>query len=194
MSLESLTLEGATVRLVPLTPGHLDALCAIGLDPELWQTTTIRVTTRAEMEAYLQAALAGQRAGTGLPFAIEERASGTILGTTRFHSLVPEHRRVEIGFTWIGRRWQRTRVNTEAKYLLLRHAFESMGCIRVEFKTEARNTVSRQALRRLGAKEEGTLRNFRLSAHRGVCDLVVYSLIDAEWPDVRTALEARLRA
>jgi RimJ/RimL family protein N-acetyltransferase len=110
--LTTITLEGRRIRLVPLTLAHATPLSAIGLDPALWQSTTIRVTNRAEMEAYVRTALEAQRAGNALPFVIVERASGTIVGTTRFHSAVPEHRRIEIGFTWIALPWQRTFVNT----------------------------------------------------------------------------------
>lgn len=188
----SLTLEGPAIQLVPLSLAHLDELCAIGLDPRLWSATTIRVTTRSEMEAYIQAALAAQLAGTAIPFAIRHRATQTLVGTTRFHSIAPQDRRAEIGFTWVTISWQRSRVNTEAKYLLLRHAFESMGCLRVEFRTDAENEQSRRALLRLGAKQEAVFRSYRVSAHRGVRDLAIFSIIESEWPRICTALEAKI--
>src|SRR5690606_28269893 len=137
--------DGAMVRLIPMNMGHVPDLAAIGLDQRLWSSTTIRVTTVAEMEAYVRSALAAQDAGTALPFVIQDQATRAIIGTTRFHSLVPEHRRVEIGFTWVAAAWQRKKVNTETKYLLLKHAFESMRCIRVEFHADSENEVSRQA-------------------------------------------------
>lgn len=187
-------LEGTTVRLVPLTPDHLADLCAVGLDPALWQATTIAVTTAAEMAKYIQVAMDARSAGTALPYIIVLRENGATIGTTRIHSIVPEHRRAEIGFTWIARPWQRTSVNTEAKYLLLKHAFEALRCIRVEFKTDSENEASRRALLRIGAREEGTLRNYRVSAHRGIRHLTLYSIIDSEWPQVRAALETKLRS
>jgi N-acetyltransferase len=188
------TLEGATIRLVPMSRDHLADLCAVGLDPALWQATTIAVSSAADMATYIISALDAGKIGTALPFVIAERGTGTIVGTTRIHSIVPEHRRAEIGFTWIARPWQRTKVNTEAKYLLLKHAFEAMRCVRVEFKTDSENEPSRRALLRIGAREEGTLRNYRVSAHRGIRHLSIYSIIESEWPTVRSNLEAKLNA
>jgi RimJ/RimL family protein N-acetyltransferase len=186
------SLKGFSIRLTPLGYEHLDALCAVGLEPRLWQATTIQVRTRADMEDYIRVVLAAKGGGTALPFVIVDRATDQVIGTTRFHSIVPEHRHLEIGFTWIGIPWQRTSANTEAKYLMLRHAFESMGCIRVEFRADAENAQSRQALCRIGAHEEGVLRHCRISAHRGIRDLAVYSIIAEEWPAVRLNLEAKL--
>jgi N-acetyltransferase len=194
MPSDALILEGSAIRLVPLTLAHLDELCAIGLEPQLWRATTIEVKTRAEMEAYVRAALSARDAGAALPFVIVRRETGAVIGTTRFHSMVPLHKHGEIGFTWIALPWQRTGVNTEAKYLLLRHAFEVMGWIRVEFRADAENEPSRRALRRIGAREEGILRHYRISAHRGIRDLAVYSIIESEWPHVRAGLEAKLKA
>jgi RimJ/RimL family protein N-acetyltransferase len=188
----TITLEGNTIRLVPLSLENLDALCAIGLEPRLWQATTIQVQTRAEMESYIKVALEAQDEGIALPFVIIERSSGKVIGTTRFHSIATKHRHLEIGFTWIALPWQGTVVNTEAKYLMLYHAFESMNCIRVEFRADAKNEQSRRALTRLGAQQEGILRHVRISPHRGVCDLVVYSIIAKEWPQVRSNLEMKL--
>lgn len=182
------------IRLVPLSRDHLADLCAVGLDPALWQATTIAVTSAAEMAAYVLSALEAAKAGTALPFVLVDRGTKTIVGTTRIHSIVPEHRRAEIGFTWIARPWQRTKINTEAKYLLLKHAFEAMGCIRVEFKTDSENEQSRRALHRIGAREEGTLRNYRVSMHRGIRHLSIYSIIESEWPTVRSNLAAKLNA
>lgn len=188
----ALTLEGSTIRLIPLLRSHLDALCAIGLDPQLWSATTIRVTTRTEMEAYIQSALDAQEAGTAIPFAIQHRETQTLVGSTRLHSIAAQDRRTEIGFSWVAIHWQRSRVNTEAKYLLLRHAFESMGCLRVEFRADAENEQSRRALLRIGATSEGVLRSYRVSAHRGVRDLAIFSIIASEWPQIRVELEAKM--
>lgn len=186
------SLAGSLIRLTPLSLGHLDALCASGLEPSLWQATTIQLLTRGDMEAYVRAALDAQMRGTAMPFAILERSTGKLIGSTRFHSVDVAHRHLEIGFTWLSLPWQRTAANTEAKYLMLRHAFESMGYIRVEFRADAENEKSRRALKRIGAFEEGTLRHFRISPHRGIRDMVVYSIVREEWPGIRSDLELKL--
>jgi len=186
-------LEGAAIRLTPLKVEHFEELCAIGLEPSLWRWTTIEVRSRADMESYVRSALDAQSGGTALPFVIVDRVTGRLVGTTRFHSIVPEHKRLEIGFTWIALPRQRSGVNTEAKYLMLRHTFEAMKFIRVEFRADADNEQSRRALVRIGASEEGVLRSYRISAHRGIRDLAVYSIIDSEWPQVRATLEAKLK-
>ncbi len=192
MKLAPVTLEGRVVRLEPLGLRHLDALCAAGLDPSLWALTTIRVASREDMRRYVESALADQAAGIALPFATVERASGTVVGSTRFGSAAPEHARVEIGWTWIAPAWQRTAVNTEAKYLMLCHAFDTLGCRRVELKTSARNLRSQAAMRRIGATEEGTLRKHMINADGSARDSVYFSVIDDEWPRVRARLEAML--
>jgi RimJ/RimL family protein N-acetyltransferase len=193
MNLSPVTLEGRTVRLEPLALRHLDALCAVGLDPSLWALTTVRVASRDDMRRYVQTALADQDAGSALPFATVERATGIVVGSTRFGSVVPEHRRVEIGWTWIAAPWQRTGVNTEAKYLMLRHAFEVMGCRRVELKTSALNSRSRAAMLRIGATEEGTMRRHMVNPDGSARDSVYFSVIDEEWPAARQRLEGLLR-
>ncbi len=192
MKLAPVTLEGRVVRLEPLTLDHVDALCAVGLDPSLWALTTIRVNDADDMRRYVESALADQRAGTALPFATIERATGTVVGTTRFGSAVHEHARVEIGWTWIAPPWQRTGVNTEAKYLMLRHAFEVMLTRRVELKTSALNARSRAAILRIGATEEGTLRKHMINADGSARHSVYFSVTDDEWPRVRERLEAML--
>lgn len=188
-----LTLEGSFVRLVPLAPEHVDTLCAIGVNPQIWRSTTIKMSSREQMEAYLLAALDAKQKGTELPFAIFERGTGHIVGMTRFHSAVPEHKRVEIGLTWISPDWQRTAVNTESKYLMLRHAFETLGCVRAQFTANAANEQSRRALARIGAKEEGVLRCYRVAPSGQTFDLFVFSIVSSEWPQVRLGLEAKLR-
>jgi N-acetyltransferase len=187
-----ITLEGSVVRLEPLSLEHLDGLMAVGLDPELWRFTVSRVTTPHAMHAYVAAALAEQRAGTSVPFATVERATGRVIGSTRFGNIAPEHRRCEIGWTWIGRPWQRSAVNTEAKYLMLRHAFEEWRSIRVELKTSALNERSRRAILRIGAREEGTLRQHMINADGSLRDTVYFSILDREWPDVGIGLQALL--
>lgn len=193
MDVRPVVLEGAFVRLEPLALAHLPGLVAVGLEPDLWRWTTQVVRTPAEMEAYVRGALAEQEAGRALPFATVEQASGQVIGSTRFAAIEPSHRRVEIGWTWLGPRWQRTPANTEAKYLMLRHAFEQWGCVRVEFKTDVLNTRSRQALLRIGAKEEGVLRSHLITATGRIRDTVYFSILASEWPAVRAALEARLK-
>jgi RimJ/RimL family protein N-acetyltransferase len=192
MRVEPVTLEGSFVRLVPLSLADHPRLCAVGLEPALWESTTIRVGTDAEMLDYVRAAVAQREAGTGLPFAIVLRAADAVVGTTRFHSISPEHRRVEVGFTWVGLPWQRTAVNN--KYLLLRHAFDRWHCARVEFKADAGNERSHSALLRIGATREGVLRQYMLFRHRGPRDVAVYSVIASEWPAVKQRLERRLYA
>jgi N-acetyltransferase len=194
MDLTPRSLEGPTIRLEPLTPAHLDGLCDAGLDPELWKLTVSRIRTRADMQRYLDEALMEQRAGTALPFATVWRASGRVIGSTRFGNASPPNRRVEIGWTWLARPWQRTGANTEAKYLMLRQAFEQWGCIRVELKTSALNQRSRAAILRLGAREEGILRHHMINEDGSLRDSVFFSLLAEEWPQARRRLEVMLAA
>ena len=193
LRIEPTTLEGEFVRLVPLSPDHVDACSAIGLDPDIWRWTPLRVRDAAGMRRLVEEALRAQRAGTALPFTTTARESGEVVGMTRFMNIAPADRRVEIGFTWIAPAWQRTRINSEAKYLMLRHAFETWGCMRVEFKTNALNTRSRAAILRLGAVEEGTLRKHMLNEDGTVRDSVYFSIVDDEWPGVKARMEAALR-
>ncbi len=190
---EPITLEGTHVRLVPLALSHQATLCEVGLDERLWRLTTIRLKSAEDMLNYIQAALREQAEGTALPFVIVERASAKIVGTTRYHSINHTHRRLEIGFTWVAVPWQRSAVNTEAKYLMLKHAFEQLGCVRVEFKADADNEPSRRALLRIGATHEGVLRQYVISKDKGVRDMALFSIIDREWPQVKAHLERKLR-
>ena len=192
MRVEPLTLRGAHVILEPLTMEHLDSLCEVGLNPELWRWTTNLVRSRNDLRLYVETALRDQAAGTALPFATIDTASGKAIGSTRFANIDRANRRVEIGWTWIGVPWQRTPANTEAKYLMLRHAFETLGCIRVEFKTDSLNVRSRNALIRIGAREEGTLRNHMLVHDGRYRHSVYFSVIESEWPEVKEILEQKL--
>ena len=192
MIIDPVTLTGRFVRLEPISLDHHAALCEAGLDPELWALSVSRIRTPGEMREYIEAALRAQSEGSALPFATIEAATSRPIGSTRFGSIDRENRWIEIGWTWIGRAWQRTPVNTEAKYLMLRHAFETMGCIRVELKTDVLNARSRAAILRIGALEEGILRRHMITASGRVRDTVYYSVIDLEWPSVRAALERRL--
>jgi RimJ/RimL family protein N-acetyltransferase len=192
MDVHPITLEGRHVRLEPLRLDHHAGLCAVGLDEELWRWTTTQVSTPEEMRAYVETALKEEAAGLALPFATVEKESAGVVGSTRFANIDRVNRHVEIGWTWVGRDWQRTFVNTEAKYLMLRHAFETWGCIRVEFKTDSLNERSRNALLRIGAKEEGTFRNHMIVHDGRLRHSVYFSIIDSEWPTVKTALEEKL--
>ena len=192
MIVQPVTLEGKCIRLEPLSLAHHAALCHVGLDQDVWRWITAPVRTPEEMRAYIETALAEQAAGTALPFATIERASGRAIGSTRYGNIDRSNRRVEIGWTWIARPWQRTAVNTEAKYLMLRHAFETLGCIRVEIKTDSLNERSRKAILRIGAQEEGTFRNHMITASGRIRHTVYYSIIDSEWPAVKANLEEKL--
>ncbi len=189
MHIEPRVLEGRSVRLEPLTIDHLTALTEIGLDPDLWRFTLVRNLTPADMRKYVETALAEQQLGQSLPFATVDRASRRVVGSTRFATIDRTHRRVEIGWTWIARPWQRTTINTEAKYLMLRHAFEVWKCLRVELKTSSKNERSRRAILRIGAKEEGTLRKHQINADGTPRDSVYFSVIDDEWSSVKQHLE-----
>ena len=189
MEIRPVTLEGRAVRLEPLTLAHHAEMCEAGLDFELWHWTTQNVRTPKDMLAYIEQALADQTRGTSLPFATIDRTSGKVIGSTRYLNIDVSNLRVEIGATWLAKIWQRTGANTEAKYLMLRHAFEKFGCIRVELKTDSLNQRSREAILRLGAQEEGTLRNHMLTWTGRIRHTVYYSIIDSEWPEVKARLE-----
>jgi N-acetyltransferase len=192
MHIEPVTLEGEHVRLEPLTLGHFNGLCEVGLDEDLWRWIPAPVCTPDDLRAYIEKALQERDAGNALPFATIHRKSGRAVGCTRYGSIDRMHRRVEIGWTWIGRDWQRTAVNTEAKYLMLCHAFERLGCIRVELKTDSMNERSRNAILRLGAKEEGILRNHMITSSGRLRHTVYYSILDTEWPAVKSRLEGKV--
>lgn len=192
MSLLPVTLGGRSVRLEPLTRAHLPLLEPAALDPELWRLTVNYGGTPAAFARWVEEALAQQAAGGALPFALVEPATGHGIGSTRLANLDAPSARVEIGWTWVARDRQRTRVNTEAKYLLLRHAFEALGMERVELKTDAVNARSRAAILRIGAREEGTLRRHQRTWDGRLRDTVFFSVLRAEWGDVKDRLERML--
>jgi len=192
MKVEPVVLEGAHVRLEPLSRAHFAGLCEVGLAEELWRWIPLPVQTPSDMAGYIDLALREQANGVSLPFVQIEKDSGRVIGSTRYMNIEKVHHRVEIGCTWIGREWQRTAVNTEAKYLLLRHAFETLGCMRVELKTDSLNEKSRAAILRIGAKEEGTFRNHMITSTGRVRHTVYFSVVDFEWPEVKARLEGRL--
>ncbi|HEY1012351.1 MAG TPA: GNAT family protein [Herpetosiphonaceae bacterium] len=192
MAVAPLALEGRAVRLEPLSLDHLPGLIAIGLDEDLWRWTNAVITTPEQLRAYVETALDEQARGVSLPFATVELAGGAVAGCTRYGNIDRRNRRVEIGWTWVGRPWQRSVVNTEAKYLMLRHAFETLGCIRVELKTDALNERSRRAIGRIGGQEEGTLRRHMITDSGRVRDTVYFSILDSEWPAAKANLERML--
>jgi RimJ/RimL family protein N-acetyltransferase len=187
-------LEGRHVRLEPLSQAHHDDLTAVGLDENLWRWIPTPVRTPEEMASYIDIALGEQSRGVSLPFALIEKSTGRAMGSTRYGNIDRTHHRVEIGWTWVAPAWQRTGVNTEAKYLLLRHAFETLGCIRVELKTDSLNERSRAAILRIGAHEEGTFRNHMITISGRIRHSVYYSILDSEWADVKSRLQSMMLA
>lgn len=192
MRLGPVTLEGTHVRLEPVTRDHVDGLWHAGRDPEVWAMRPYPVYSHDEMDTQVRSAIDAAAAGILYMFATVDVHSGRPIGTTSFLNLDPANRHLEIGATWLTSAWQRSPANTEAKYLQLRHCFETMGWVRVEFKTDARNTRSRAALTRIGATEEGTLRRHTILPDGFVRDSVYFSVVDREWPDVRRHLEATM--
>jgi RimJ/RimL family protein N-acetyltransferase len=189
---EPVVLEGDRVRLEPLRPEHLADLSLVAFDPALWQWTIMGPQDEAGLRRWFEAALANQETGTERPFATIDLASGRAIGSSRFMSIVPEHRRLEIGWTWVATAFQRTGANREAKLLQLTHAFETLGANRVEFKTHARNERSRNALVGIGATFEGVFRNHTIMPDGSIRHSAFFSVIAEEWPAVKTALVSGL--
>jgi RimJ/RimL family protein N-acetyltransferase len=194
MEVEPVILTGNHIRLEPLSEAHIDGLAETGSDPSIWTHLLYgAVTTPEKMAAYVHARLAEKASGSEQPFSVIHLASGKVAGSTRYMDIRPTQRGLEIGGTWYGTAFQRTAVNTEAKYLLLRHAFESLGCIRVQLKTDVRNERSQRAIERIGGVREGVLRNHMIRPDGTYRDSVFYSILDREWPDVKIRLEALLQ-
>ena len=189
--MEPVTLAGRHVRLEPLASEHHDALVEAASDGELWKLWYTSVPAPDAMRGWIAAALA-MREQQALPFVMRDLRDGSIVGSTRYFHVDPLHRRLEIGHTWHAQRAQRTGINTEAKLLLLGHAFEALQCIAVEFRTHWMNQQSRAAIARLGAKQDGILRNHQRMADGSLRDTVVFSIIDAEWPAVKRHLQYKL--
>lgn len=187
-------LEGRYVRLEPLAPAHLPALIEAGHDPEVFKWfLTKPLSDPAEMTAWFEEALRNQAAGAEVGFATVRRTDGRVVGSTRFMDIRRPHRALEIGNTWLASEAQRTAINTEAKYLMLRHAFEVWGAVRVQLKTDERNEKSRAAIARIGAVFEGVLRNYQTRAFDDyVRNTAMFSLTDRDWPAAKAALEVRL--
>ena len=185
---EPCTLEAHGVRLEPLAVDHAAALETAAQDGALWRLRVTSVPAPGETIAYIEAALKGQQDGQMLPFAVRDVASGSVIGSTRYHDIVPAVERLEIGYTWYGKRWQRSHVNTTCKLLLLTHAFETLGARLVGWRTDNDNLTSQRAIERLGAKKDGVLRHHALRRDGTVRDTVMYSLTVGEWPEVKAHL------
>ncbi len=192
ITISPITLEGYGVRLEPLSPSHAEALAAAASDGNLWELWFTSVPRPEEVDSYIAAALAGQRDAHMLPWVVRELRSNEIIGTTRYHDIVPAIDRVEIGWTWYAAKWQRTHVNTACKCLLFTHAFETMGCQVVGLRTDNFNFRSQHAIERLGAKRDGILRHHQARRDGTVRDSVMYSVLASEWPDVKRHLTLRL--
>ena len=193
MQVEPVTLTGKFVRLEPLAETHIPDLAKVGLEPEIWRYMRYgKVETEEQLGAWVGEVLKLQEQGTDLPFTVIHLASGAAIGCTRYLHIDHPNRSLEIGGTWYGLAYQGTQVNTECKYLLIKHAFETLDCIRVWLKTDLRNHRSQHAIERLGAVKEGVLRNHMILPNGTIRDSVVYSLIPEEWPEAKRKLEARL--
>lgn len=193
IALEPVTLEAGGVRLEPLTLEHVSALEAAAADGELWTLRYTSVPAPGETTGYVRAALEGQEAGHMLPWVVRELDTGSVIGSTRYHDIVTSIDRLEIGYTWYGRRWQGTHVNPACKRLLLAHAFERIGCAVVGLRTDILNARSQRAIAALGARRDGVLRHHQPRRDGSVRDTVMFSILADEWPDVRARLDHRLR-
>lgn len=190
--LRPVTLEGRGIRLEPLAPAHAAGLEAAAADGRLWELWFTAIPEPGGMADYIAVALAGQDQGHMLPWVVRDLASGTIAGTTRYHDIVAAIDRVEIGYTWYAKRWQRTHVNTVCKLLLFTHAFETVGCKVVGLRTDNFNFASQRAIAALGARQDGVIRHHQARRDGTARDSVMYSVIAGEWPDVKRHLELRL--
>ncbi len=191
ITLAPIVLEGYGVRLEPLEQIHADALMRAASDGKLWELWYTSVPEPEQMSEYITEALEGQRTGEMLPWAVREMTSGDIVGTTRYHDVIAPIDRVEIGWTWYAQSWHRSHVNTACKLLLLTHAFDALGCRVVGLRTDNFNFASQNAIAALGAKRDGVIRHHRQRRDGSVRDTVQYSILAAEWPDVRRHLETR---
>ena len=192
IALVPVTIEGHGVRLEPLTSAHQSALAAAASDGKLWELWFTTVPAPEQTASYIADALKGQDAGHMLPWVVREMSSGAIVGTTRYHDIVPAVDRVEIGWTWYAARWQRSHVNTACKLVLLTHAFETVGCQVVGLRTDNFNFASQKAIAALGAKKDGVIRHHHARRDGTVRDSVMFSILAAEWPDVKRHLATRL--
>lgn len=187
-----ITLEGSGVRLEPLTLAHHDGVAAAAADGRLWELWFTSVANPEDTRGYIAEAVEGQRAGHMLPWAVRELATGSIVGSTRYHDISPQVDRLEIGYTWYAATWQRSHVNTACKLLLLTHAFETLGCRVVGFRTDNFNFASQRAIEALGARKDGVIRHHQARRDGTVRDSVMYSILAGEWPEVQRHLATRL--
>lgn len=195
MTINPITLLGRVVRLEPLSEEHIPDLTVAGQNKTIWRFMLYgNITTEADMRNWVRDILSRQTRGTDLPFAVIHLETNRAIGATRFLDIRPDHRGVEIGGTWYSVDFQRTAVNTECKYLMMTHAFESWKYVRVQFKTDSRNIRSLQAIERIGAKFEGILRNHIITPTGYIRDSVYYSVLDSEWPEVKDNLEFLLHS
>ena len=192
MDVQPVTLTGRFTRLEPLSLDHVPCLCRVGLDGSIWMWMPVRIRSERDIRKMVEEALAEAERGVSLPFATVDVQTGEVVGSTRYLNIDRLHRRLEIGYTWIAPPWQRTAVNTEAKFLMLRHAFETLACLRVEWKTDSLNVRSREAILRLGAKEEGLFRNHMLMPGGRIRHTAYYSMTFQEWPAAKSNLLGRL--
>ena len=194
MDIKPVTLTGRWVRLEPLSVAHVPNLATVGLEEEIWRYMRYgKVETEDDLRGWVLELLKWEKLGGDLPFAVTLNETGRAIGCTRFLNIHPEDRNLEIGGTWYGLAFQHTAVNTECKFLLLRHAFETLNCVRVNFKADSRNERSLRAIERLGAVKEGVLRKHMILQDGYVRDSVIYSILDDEWPEVKRRLEERLK-
>ena len=194
MNIEPIVLKGDRVVMEPLSIDHVGPLCEFGFDESVWRWTVNKITTEDQMREYVDSALTDQEKGLALPFVTKVSESDKIVGSTRFGNIDAANRKAEIGWTWVDPAWQRSFVNTEAKLLMLTHAFEVWGCVRVELKTDALNGKSRNAILRLGAVEEGIFRNHMITDDGRFRNTVYFSIIDTEWEQVKAGLVQKLRS
>lgn len=194
MHVEPVILEGAVVSLEPLRREHFESLCAVGLDESLWRWTANVVESKEDLLRYVEIALDEEKRKIALPFVTIDKTENKIVGSTRFGNIDAKNLKCEIGWTWINPKWQRTFINTEAKLLMLAHAFETWKCVRVELKTDALNNKSRTAILRLGAKEEGTLRQHMITETGRLRDTVYFSILDSEWAAVKANLKGKIKS
>jgi len=192
ITLHPVTLEGRGVRLEPMTPQHEADLRAAAADGELWRLWFTAIPAPEQTGAYIATALQGQKDGHMLPWVVRELSEGKIIGSTRYHDIVAAVDRIEIGYTWYAKRWQKSHVNTSTKLLLLGHAFETLGCKVVGLRTDNFNFVSQRAIEALGAKRDGVIRHHAPRRDGSARDTVIYSILAKEWPDVKRHLELRL--
>ncbi|MEP0213638.1 MAG: GNAT family protein [Cellulophaga sp.] len=186
--IEKIELEGKKVKLIPLEKSHKIGLLKAATDGKLWEMWFTSVPSEKNIDNYIDHALIQKQNGAEFPFVVLDKKNGNIIGSTRYYNIQPEHRRLEIGYTWYAKKNQRTGVNTECKYLMLKYAFDDLNCIAVQFLTNWHNLPSRKAIARLGAKQDGVLRNHRLNADGSCRDTVVFSITEQEWPGVEKTL------